>query len=455
MITAAILHGHRHSRRRAASTNATTSTDTTHNTTRNNNSLSAMSDPSSMPPTPLGQQHHHASDVFDGGISEPPAMVLSGDDAAAAGLEKVLPPHVATSPGKPRVAYSFDAAAVGAPSSVRDIEMAKSPAASASRHAAASNGVDRGLQIRFVMAVLMFIGLLGYEMFSFEFKDWRDRGRQPGVTGFTGSALLWALSTLWSLSQVFHCGLHCCSSKFRGFTDAQQLKVVKYLIQIAWGSTIVVIYTVLQLYYDGLLPSDCTTAAVTEVLGEHACAAYYAWPYSHVLTLYGAMYIWELLHEGSAIHNSLALHHFCIVVILHFGIGYYGTRADITATQMQAIGDMGFPQLVAAGLEQPVFAALLLHRFGASPATRTRAFKVAWMSFAVAKALALVLSIVVLIVEWDMAPLGYSVGILAVLVIVVPTQVWSTIVLRKLAKRMEQKGAEGGAAAEAAAAASP
>ena len=262
-----------------------------------------------------------------------------------------------------------------------------------------------------------------------------------------GPALLWALSALWSLSQVFFCGLHYASAKFRAFTPAQRLKVVKYMIQITWGSVIVVLYTVLQLKFDGWLESDCTKPAASppqpEPEHEHGhstCAFEWSWPYTRVITLYGALYVWELIHEGAEIHNSLALHHFCIVVVWHVAVGYYGTRVDLTGSQLQAIGDMGFPQLVAAGLEQPVFVALLMHRFGSKPAARTRAFQVAWMTFAASKAVALLASFAVIVTQWSKAPVAYRAAMLLTLVALAPTQAYSAIVLRRLAGRMAAKG---------------
>ena len=290
-------------------------------------------------------------------------------------------------------------------------------------------------KIRGSFALVVLAGLLAYELTSFEWKDWRDRGEQHGLNGFTGPALLWALSALWALSQVLYCGLHCANASFRSFTAAQQLKAVKYLIQISWGSVIVVLYVVLQLYFDGLLPSSCTNGGPVE-----DCAFVWAWPYTHIITLYGAMYVWELIHEGAEIHNSLAVHHLCIVVVWHLAAGYYATRLDLDASQLKAIGDIGFPQLVAAGLEQPVFVALLMHRFGSKPSARTRAFQVAWISFGASKVLALVLSVAVIITQWSESPPGFSLCMMVSLVVLVPTQAYSTIVLRRLAHRMKEKG---------------
>eukprot|EP01043_Picozoa_sp_COSAG02_P007442 COSAG02_NODE_222_length_28382_cov_82.417601_3_plen_128_part_00 len=113
-------------------------------------------------------------------------------------------------------------------------------------------------------------------------------------------------------------------------------------MQVTWGSVIVIVYAVLQLYFDGWLSSSCTRNGTPELSDN--CAFVWAWPYTHVVTLYGALYAWELIHEGAQIHNSLALHHLCIVAVWHLAVGYYATRPDLNVSELQAIGDIGFPQ---------------------------------------------------------------------------------------------------------------
>ena len=83
---------------------------------------------------------------------------------------------------------------------------------------------------------------------------------------------------------------------------------------------------------------------------------------------------------------------------------------------------------------------MLMHRFGSKPSARTRAFQVAWISFGASKVLALVLSVAVIITQWSEAPPGFSLCMMVSLVVLVPTQAYSTTVLRRLAHRMEEKG---------------
>ena len=50
--------------------------------------------------------------------------------------------------------------------------------------------------VRMVILVLMLVGLLVFELAAFELRDWDDAGR-PWRNGFTGPAVVWALSVLW------------------------------------------------------------------------------------------------------------------------------------------------------------------------------------------------------------------------------------------------------------------
>jgi hypothetical protein len=279
---------------------------------------------------------------------------------------------------------------------------------------------------------LLFVGLVVYELAFFEWDDWRADGSPPGAFGFTGPALLWSLCTLWSLSQVFFCALHVFSAQFRGFQHQHQVKVVKYCVQITWGSVFAALYLTFQLYMDAILSSACTEAPDPSV----ACALQWSWPWSHTVTLFASMYIWELVHEGVMIHGSLATHHCCIVLLWQVAIGYYASRDWIRPEQLHAISDTGFAQLLCAGLEQPTFVALLLHRFGASLAVKSRAFQVAWISFAVTKAAALIYTVIALVVNWAVAPMFWNVLMVVSTAGLSVTQVWSTAVLRKLSKRM-------------------
>ena len=86
-----------------------------------------------------------------------------------------------------------------------------------------------------------------------------------------------------------------------------------------------------------------------------------------------------------------------------------------------------------AGLEQPTFVALLIHRFGLSLPTRVRAFNVAWVSFLVTKVFAFIYSIVMLVVFWNDAPVSFIIVMVVLLTVVTVTQLQSTLVLHMLA----------------------
>ena len=192
-------------------------------------------------------------------------------------------------------------------------------------------------------------------------------------------------------------------------------------------------------YIDGFISSECTDIPA-EMLPPNKTAAQagyclgeWSWSYTHIISLFASMYIWELVHEGSMIHLPLAAHHLSIIALLQLIVGYYATRDWITLVQLKAISDIGFGQLLAAGLEQPTFVALLLHRFGFSLPTRVRAFNIAWISFFVTKAIAFVYTIVMLIVFWDETPVSYLIVMTVLLLVVSATQFYSILVLRMLA----------------------
>ena len=148
----------------------------------------------------------------------------------------------------------------------------------------------------------------------------------------------------------------------------------------------------------------------------------------------------ELIHEGFMIHASMACHHLCILTVWQVTCGFYVTRHWISPKELYAMASMGFGQMFAAGLEQPTFIALLAHRFGASLEARAKAFRVAWISFAITKLLAFMYTVWMMAVHWDNTPLPFSVLMVAILVAVSITQVYSTLVLRMLSARMtEQK----------------
>jgi hypothetical protein len=306
---------------------------------------------------------------------------------------------------------------------------------------------------RFLISIAVSAGLLFYELGFFEWRDWLDSGEPAAVTGFTGATVLWALSLLWCLSQVFDSGLTVFSVAYRGFSHKQQVKIVKYCVQLSWGSVLAVSYMVVQLHVDGFIESDCDGGATiaqslatsnnSDIVQPYdvavtngLCLARWSWSWSHILALFGVMYMWEIVHEGYLIHASLALHHFCILLMVYLGLSFYPTREWISLPAVKAMADSGFPQLFAAGLEQPTFVALLLHRFGASPNARTIAFQFAWVSFGVTKLAALILSLYILPQTWESAPMGCNIVLLIILVIVASTQLYSTLVLRSLATRM-------------------
>ena len=139
------------------------------------------------------------------------------------------------------------------------------------------------------------------------------------------------------------------------------------------------------------------------------------------------------------IHGSLAAHHFAILALWQLCLGFYASRQWITLVQLKAICDIGVGQFLAVGLEQPTFVALLLHRFGASLHVRVRAFHIAWISFLVTKIIAFVYSIVTLIMFFPKAPLGFRITMTALLAVITITQIYSTLVLRMLAGRMQDQ----------------
>jgi len=128
---------------------------------------------------------------------------------------------------------------------------------------------------------ILLAGLITYEVAFFEWDDWNEDGSPPGAMGFTGPALLWGLCALWSLSQVIFCGLHVCSSKFRSFNHNQQVKVVKYCVQIAWGTTFALLYLLFQLYVDGFIACECTDGRLARSESTHpgSCMMQWSFPY--------------------------------------------------------------------------------------------------------------------------------------------------------------------------------
>jgi len=77
-----------------------------------------------------------------------------------------------------------------------------------------------------------------------------------------------------------------------------------------------------------------------------------------------------------------------------------------------------------------------MHRFGCSLGARAKAFKIAWISFATTKVLALTWTVWITIVRWNEAPTAFLVLMLVVTVAVSITQIYSTLVLRMLSARM-------------------
>ena len=103
------------------------------------------------------------------------------------------------------------------------------------------------MKVRGFSSLFLIIALIVYEIFWFEWADYKDRGALHGEFGYTGPTMLWAVTMLWSLSQVFFSFLHLGSAKFRELNHEQQLKVVKYCIQVTWGGTMAALYVVFQL----------------------------------------------------------------------------------------------------------------------------------------------------------------------------------------------------------------
>lgn len=283
-----------------------------------------------------------------------------------------------------------------------------------------------------VVCAIAVVGLVAYELFSFEWKDWRDDGFPPGELGNTADAVLWAFSTLWSLSQVIHGVLEISSNMFCEFSEEKKTRVVKYFMQITWGSVMSVTLTILHLVFQGYVRIDCSS--------DLECAAQWSWPYTHVATLYVTLYMWEMVFERT-MHKTLMLHHSVIIILFHVSIGYYATRHDATPLQLRAIGALCFPQLVAAGLEQPCFISLLLHRFRKLLKRSVVVFasRVSWVSFGVTKALALIFTVQALVEHWDNVPIEYAISILAGNCVLAPIQAYSTIVLWMISRSEQRK----------------
>ena len=68
-----------------------------------------------------------------------------------------------------------------------------------------------------------------------------------------------------------------------------------------------------------------------------------------------------------------------------------------------------------------------------------QAFRVAWVSFAVTKVMALVYTVYAVAVSWNDAPTAWSVLLVSTTGGITVTQVYSTLVLRKLSKRMSSQ----------------
>ena len=258
---------------------------------------SAVSTPTASPSSSIVKEMHELDEE-----SVTPRLLAALDGTAGT-----------TAPGKPVFAAS---------PSLRDMV---SP-----RTAGPTKQTPATTSVRLLVLVLMLVGLLVFELAAFELRDWNDAGR-PWRNGFTGPAVVWALSVLWVLSQAIHAGLHRFTTRFSTMNEGQKMKVVKYCIQVTWGSAMALAYGVAQLRIDGVL-GECASAADAE-----ACTIDGAFPLTHTLTLFGSMYMWELVHEGVLIHDSLAVHHLCIVVMWHVSVGYYGTRSWIEPAQLKAI----------------------------------------------------------------------------------------------------------------------
>ena len=111
-----------------------------------------------------------------------------------------------------------------------------------------SEDFSRVLVVTVVCAIAV-VCLVAYELFLFEWKDWHNDGFPPGVLGYTGGAVLWAFSTLWSLSRVFYGVLEIFSKTFCEFSVEKKTRVVKYFMQITWGTVMSVTLTVVHLFF--------------------------------------------------------------------------------------------------------------------------------------------------------------------------------------------------------------
>ena len=114
------------------------------------------------------------------------------------------------------------------------------------------------------------------------------------------------------------------------------------------------------------------------------------------------LYIWEMVFEHT-MRTPLMVHHSVIISLFQVSVGYYASRNDVTPLQLRALGALCFPQLVAAGLEQPCFIALLLHRFRnlVKRSVVVFASRISWVSFGATKAFALIFTVQALNEHWN------------------------------------------------------
>ena len=83
-------------------------------------------------------------------------------------------------------------------------------------------------------------------------------------------------------------------------------------------------------------------------------------------------------------------------------------------------------------LSEPTFVALLLHLLEFSCSTRAKAFRVAWLSFALTKVAVFIYTFVMLVHTWKVTPVPFSIFCWVMLPCVAATQVHSVHLLRQI-----------------------
>ena len=152
----------------------------------------------------MDTQAQHPSDLFpspsDPAEEQPGSQGRTGSGCAHDGKDgkhSPVPPHVitnmVTSPGKPSFGACDGAHLDLMSPSLLHLASSEDKNSKDIKKDSTRQGPQRldkgtplGFKIRGCASVLMLAALFVYELASFEWKDWRDRGEPHGANGFTG-----------------------------------------------------------------------------------------------------------------------------------------------------------------------------------------------------------------------------------------------------------------------------